>query len=439
MTPELDAAMEELMAVYPELVKWLDPKEYAREALDRALNAWTMSGIDETDGETTATPVEFLTYEDFVANQEPQAEPLVTDPDGATIIPARGTTLVYGTGGAGKTTLLLDAAAHFAAGLPWLDGLATPARPLCVVWVENEGPREEFRRKLERKMHAWRERIPADRFQVYAKPWAELDLRTGGHREALAGAIREHDVDLVIVGPLSRLGMEGGGTPDEVRAFTRLLEDVQRRSIRPVSIVVLHHENRAGQVSGAWEGAPDLLVHVQAQGNGHTRVYWQKARWSSTLHGTTSVLAWRDAEGFELEEKPPVTAETIEAELLAAVRANPGGSWTALREHVTGKAIDVAKVRDRLLADGTLTNTAAREGHFKLWVSDDPGAHRSHAGTARERPTVPLPVGDAAPSPFPVPAYRERENGNGAAGPAETADENELDRVEARAREWGLA
>ncbi len=108
----------------------------------------------------------------------------------------------------------------------------------------------------------------------------------------------------MIVGPLTRLGMEGGGTPDDVRAFVRYLEDVQARAGRPVSIVVLHHENRAGQISGAWEGVPDLLVHVQAQGNGHTRVYWQKSRWSSALHGTSTVLAWDAHEGFVVEDKP---------------------------------------------------------------------------------------------------------------------------------------
>jgi hypothetical protein len=438
MNPEFEAAMDDLIVAYPQLVKWLEPKAQARYALDRALNAWTVAVADELDEPAESIPVEFVTYQDFVANPEPQAEPLVTDRDNATIVPAAGLTVIYGTGGAGKTTLLLDAAVHWAAGVDWLDGLATPARPLRIVWIENEGPREEFRRKLERKMTVWASRVPADQLRVYSQPWAAFDLRDETHRAALAHTLHETRVDLAIIGPLTRLGMEGGGTPDEVRAFTRLLEDVQARAGRPVSIIVLHHENRAGQISGAWEGVPDLLAHVQAQGNGHTRVFWQKARWSSTLHGTTSVLAWRDHEGFELEDKPVVTEETIEADMLAAVRANPGASWTQTREQVTGKATDVAKVRDRLIATGQLVNTAARPDRFNLWMADDPGIHRSHTGTARERLSFPLPDGTPDPSPFPVPAYRERRNGNGADGPGCDVDENELERLADIARSEGI-
>ena len=33
--------------------------------------------------------------------------------------------------------------------------IVKPARKLTVVWVENEGPRPEFRKKLRRKVAAW--------------------------------------------------------------------------------------------------------------------------------------------------------------------------------------------------------------------------------------------------------------------------------------------
>ena len=60
----------------------------------------------------------------------------------------------------------------------------------------------------------------------------------------------------------------------------------------PIAVWLIHHENRAGQVSGAWERVPDTLMHVTSRGNGHMRIFWQKARWSSELHGTTMHLAW---------------------------------------------------------------------------------------------------------------------------------------------------
>lgn len=92
-------------------------------------------------------------------------------------------------------------------------------------------------------------------------------------------------------------------------------------------MVVVHHENRAGQISGAWEGAPDLLVHVQAHGNGRTRLYWEKSRWSSSLHQTSAVLTWSDNEGFNLEDKCELTDDTIADAILAAVRENSGLAW----------------------------------------------------------------------------------------------------------------
>src|SRR5206468_3526077 len=97
---------------------------------------------------------EYVTLEEFVAVDEPGAEPLATGSDGGSIIPAGGLVVAYGNGGAGKTTALIDAAMHFCAGSSWL-GLVTPARPLRVVWIENEGPRPEFRKKLGVKLAAW--------------------------------------------------------------------------------------------------------------------------------------------------------------------------------------------------------------------------------------------------------------------------------------------
>jgi AAA domain/DnaB-like helicase N terminal domain len=234
--------------------------------------------------------VEFVTFEQFVARPEAQAEPLAVDADGGTVLAATGVVMVYGTGGAGKTTLMLDGAVHFAAGVEWLDGQVRPVRKLRVAWIENEGPREEFRRKLERKLGLWRSRVKRDRLHVLDRPWSRYDLRRDDHREALARVVRDAAVDLLVIGPLHRLGMEGGGTPDEIRAFTKLVEDVQRRCGRPVLFVIIHHENRAGQVSGAWEAVPDLLIHVLGQGHGRLRVYWQKAR-NACSSGSRSICS----------------------------------------------------------------------------------------------------------------------------------------------------
>ena len=77
---------------------------------------------------------------------------------------------------------------------------------------------------------------------------------------------------------------------------------MRAQSGRALTVILIHHENKGGTVSGAWEGAGDTLLHVEARGNGYTSVHIQKARWSSTHHNTTLDLAWTDGEGFRLKE-----------------------------------------------------------------------------------------------------------------------------------------
>jgi hypothetical protein len=340
-------------------------------------------------------PFEIEDAETFAAIDEPGADPLVTS-DGGCVIPVGGFVLVYGSGGAGKTTTAVDWAVHFAAGAPWL-GILEPARPLRVLIVENEGPRPEFRRKLRRRLDAWQELegslgLPLDgRLRVLSEPWAMLTLRDDAHREELGRVLT--DTDLVVAGPLSGLGMEGGGTLDEIRAFTSLLQEVREIAGRAVAFLLVHHENKAGSVSGAWEGAADATVHVQAQGHGRTRLYWQKVRWCSSLHDTTTHLLWADGDSFTVEEREEITEASMADELLAAVRELPGGSWTKIRPAVRGNDADKASLRDRLLSDGVLVNTAPREGQFSLWVADDPAAPRADLSTGLARASAASPDG----------------------------------------------
>jgi hypothetical protein len=327
--------------------------------------------------------------ETFAELEEPGAEPLVVS-EGGCVIPVGGFALVYGDGGVGKTTLCMDWAVHFAAGTPWL-GMLEPTRPLTVLVVENEGPRPEFRRKLRRRLHAWAELEGAlgstleGRLRVLSEPWGALTMREESHRQAFAQVLT--DVDLVIAGPLSGLGSEGGGTLDEVREFTGLMRNVRELAGRPIAFKLVHHENKAGSISGAWEGATDTTVHVQAQGHGRTRVYWQKVRWCSALHATTTHLLWADGDTFTVEEQEAITEATMVDELLVAVRENPGGSWTKVRPLVRGNDADKASLRDRLLGDGVLVNAAPREGTFKLWLADDP-AVRAEPSTTPARVTA---------------------------------------------------
>jgi hypothetical protein len=290
---------------------------------------------------------------DFATVDEASAEPLLGDGHD-TVLSAGGAFVFYGAGGAGKTTLEVDLVFHLAAGIPWL-GLPIP-RPCRVLVIENEGPRGKFRVKLREKRAAWAGPPIDDRILVLEEPWALFTFAQETHRDALRDLIEKHEIDVVAAGPVQRLGMQGGGTPDEVGAFMLNIELARGRLERPVALLLNHHENKAGAVVGAWEGVPDTLAHAQPQGNGATRLFWQKVRWGSTIHGKAWKLLWRDGEGFEVDDTPELTDDDIGEAMLTAARENPGASWNKVETHVKDNAERKRQVRDLLLESGALVN-----------------------------------------------------------------------------------
>jgi hypothetical protein len=307
---------------------------------------------------------------EFAAVDEPGADPLVRARSGVAI-PADGVGLSYGDGGAGKTTLCIDWAVHFAAGETWID-LLEPTRPLRVLLIENEGPRAEFRRKLRQREAAWNGSPLGDRVKVLSEPWAQVTLRDEAQRRELAEAIEQHELDLIIPGPLASLGMIGAGNAEDVQAFLALLADVRARTQQRFAFLLVHHENRTGKVSGAWEPHPDLLVHVMARGRGSVRVHWQKVRWASALHKTTTHLRWAEGATFELDEQAePSRPERTYDALADYVLAHGGCGWVTVEKAITGEAEYLRHRRDSMLADGVLIN-AGTEHKFELWHRDDP-------------------------------------------------------------------
>lgn len=309
-----------------------------------------------------------ITVTEFVNVDEPGAAPLIGDADNV-LIPEGGDVMFFGDGGAGKTTMMIDQAMHLAAGVPWL-GIPIP-RAVRVAIIENEGPRPLFRAKLRRKVRAWAGSPIGDRLLLLEEPWAKTSLDVEQIRGALAARIAVHKLDVVMIGPVTRSGMNEAGTLQHVRDYTNLLADVRTLSGRRVTFMLAHHENRGGQVSGAWEGAVDTLFHVQAQGHGQTRLFIQKARWSADHHKQKMQLAWTEGEGFEVIEDEERDDNTIADEILAYVLEHGGTGWNKVDQAVEGKGDRLRSIRDSLLDGARLVNTGT-PARMKLWHADDP-------------------------------------------------------------------
>lgn len=288
---------------------------------------------------------------DFAAVNEVSAEPILGTTED-TVLAAGGMMMIYGKGGGGKTTLELDMAMHLAQGEDWL-GIPVP-KPVNVLVLENEGPRGMFRVKLRNKLSHW----PHFTGNIYVseEPWAEFTFASDVHRDALVNVILTHEIDVIMAGPVLRLGMSGGGTPDDVRLFEQLIQKVRSSIDRAVAVVLVHHENKATTVSGAWEGVPDTLVHVYSYGPGSTRVEWEKVRWGSSLHSQTWKLHWGDGMSFVPEVTP--SDEDVDAEIrekiIEAVANQPGLMGREIEDAVGKRKERTNKIRDQLVKDGIL-------------------------------------------------------------------------------------
>jgi hypothetical protein len=319
--------------------------------------------------------IRVVTLAEFTAVDEPGAEPLVGDEEN-NLIPEGGKVMAYGDGGAGKTTLTIDLGLHLAAGDDWL-GL-TIQRQARVLFVENEGPRPLFRAKLRRKLAGWKGSPLGDRVHVLEEPWARFSFAEDDDRAALADVIREREIDVVIIGPVTAAGMLAAGTIQEARAFGDLVDLVGVLSGRRVTFILIHHENKTGTVSGAWEGVGDTLLHVTGQGHGRTRLFIQKARWSSAHHATTMQLLWADGDGFELEEKPELDEEQLARQILAVVAGDPGIGWGSVEKATPGVARQTRKdVRDRLLRDGEIVNVGKGDDGHGAVLDHVPERHKA--------------------------------------------------------------
>lgn len=269
------------------------------------------------------TPEPFArTLSAFIALKSGAPAALLGD-EAETLLPVAGFGMLGAKGGKGKTTLTADAVFHLASGVEWL-GFKVP-RPVRILVIENEGPRELFRRKLEAKLAAWPHEIPPDAIHIYDADWAAFTLTSEAGR--LRSYIAEHRIELVVGDPLDSLGMRGVGSPEDTREFVKLLTAAGLG--RDVAFWLPHHcrkdqaEDELDEISGAWGGRIDTLLMLAKLDGNRARLSFPKVRWSRRGERAALILAFEpETEGYIVaHEEPPEERDLVaEVEKLLADR-----------------------------------------------------------------------------------------------------------------------
>lgn len=248
-----------------------------------------------------------LPLEQFIEERIDTPVALVGDEQVA-VLPGSGLVILFARGGKGKTTLTVDAGFHFASGIAWL-GFPVE-RPLRILLVENEGPREPFRQKLDLKFKVWPHPITGA-IHVATVNWGAVTLKNSDHVCRLRDYVLEHEIDLVIGDPLDSLGLDGVGSPEDTREFMRRLGETGL--FRDVACWLLAHARKEAasdeldEIPGAWGGRPDTMLMLDKRDGNRARLSFPKIRWSRRGSRAAYLLAFDpDTEGFSVvrEEEP---------------------------------------------------------------------------------------------------------------------------------------
>jgi hypothetical protein len=252
---------------------------------------------------------------------EDEDVPALFGTDEETIIPRGGLVIVAGKPSIGKTTFMLDGVFHLASGMEWL---GVPCRQgLRVLIVENEGPARMFRKKLAHKRALWKPELTGGVF-VQTWRWGNFSIAESDARAQLAGFLEEHSIDLVVGDPLTTLGTEGVGSPEDTRKFTAMLVELGLFNDR--AFMFLHHfrkEPTADEIdslSGSWGGHLDSLLLLKATPRDvEARLSFPKLRWANAPKKPLILGRVYNTASFEVlgEEGDPALIEPAVLEALA--------------------------------------------------------------------------------------------------------------------------
>ncbi len=417
--PDVRAFAPSDLPVKGDAVEWLaarpgaDPVELLGEILaaaERSPEAEPEDAGADSPAVVDGPRIDWQGFDDFCDTAEAAPDVLIGTSDSC-FLAGDGLVLLYGKGGAGKTTLLVDLIAHAASRKAWL-GLPIN-RSLKILVIENEGSRVQFRKKLKRKRDGWEGRPFSENVEIFAGPWAKMTLSHEGLRQQLAEKIDSFGADIVIMGPLARLGARGGGKPDDVTDFEELLGDLRGRANRAFAIILAHHENKGGSVSGAWDRAPETFLHLKREGGGCI-LHLEKVRDSPELHDQKWILTLVPPDGFQRSGLQPL--RDYEGEIRAFLAALADGerrSQAAIARAIKAAVPNVREALKALRAAGAVdllkggqgvpSNTLGYRLAGPCLKSPDTGKH-GEQGTLRGVSDV----GACLPCPSPGRGHGER-------------------------------
>ena len=309
-----------------------DPGAAFHEAAEETLAAMPADG--RPAGERVAEAIETtkrqlgigfaLSVDAFIAAEGPKKAALIGDDDD-NLLPRGGLMLLIGKGGKGKTTLTIELAFHLASGVDWL-GFAVE-RPVRVLFIENEGPREPFRRKLAEKRSRWPHELTGGLW-VYAADWGQAKLDRDEFVASLNTFVERNEIDLIIGDPLDTFGMQGVGSPEDTRRMVDLLKSAGLGE--RVAWVLLHHSRKEGagdaieEASGAWGGRPDTQLVLEKTKGNVARLSFAKVRYSRRGERGTYLLAFDpESESYELVKEEATEERDLLTEIEEWLSANP--------------------------------------------------------------------------------------------------------------------
>jgi hypothetical protein len=222
-----------------------------------------------------------------------------------------------------------------------------------------------FQQKFQAKVASWEGPAFAHNVFAFQAPWGEFSFADAEAREALIAFCEEHAIDLVTANPTLGLGVAASGRPDETQQFVDWLVECGLKSDR--AFWLLHHENKAGQISGDWGRHPDTKVQLEQDSNRpRTKLTWAKTRWATLPSETTAkavMLEWIvETQGYSVTELDTVGASDAELEerVAAYLADHPLASTTTVETDVKGTTSRIRKALERPRFDSVGGKRGAR-------------------------------------------------------------------------------